>query len=108
MRPLEKNEALGWNGLTVTTFEWEHRIVDTAKMFAARLEANAMVSGLYFANPYDALRSHSLAEFVAAVRGAAPTVEVEAVEPGPHIPLRATRGMSAVPGLSAGGGTERR
>jgi len=32
------------------------------------------------------LRSHSPADFVAAVRGAAPTVEVEAVEPGRRIP----------------------
>jgi L-ascorbate metabolism protein UlaG (beta-lactamase superfamily) len=33
------------------------------------------------------LRSHSPADFIAAVRGAAPTVEVEAVEPGRRIPL---------------------
>jgi len=39
-----------------TTFEWEHRIIDTAKMFAARPEAKAILSGLYFANPYDARR----------------------------------------------------
>src|SRR2546425_3613292 len=56
MREIEMDQALEWNGLAVTTFEWEHRIVDTAKMFAARPEAKAILSGLYFANPYDARR----------------------------------------------------
>src|SRR5256712_6608581 len=56
MREIEMDQALEWNGLAVTTFEWEHRIVDAAKMFAARPEAKAMLSGLYFANPYDARR----------------------------------------------------
>src|SRR5437899_2158330 len=168
MRALEMDEAIEWNGLTVTTFEWDHRIVDTATMFAARPEAKAMLSGLYLGNPYDArrmgftilledgrrltyycegfndqtrfdrvrvvaerdrpdvvvagaqldyprqvaaaaailrprrlvllhphtdyfdfigLRSHPPADFIAAVRGAAPTVEVEAVEPGRRILL---------------------
>ena len=168
MREIEMDQALEWNGLAVTTFEWEHRIVDTAKMFAVRPEAKAMLSGLYFANPYDArrmgftigledgrrltyycegfndqtrfdririvaerdrpdvvvagaqldypkqvaeaaailrprrlvlfhphtdyfdfigLRSRPAAEFVAAVRDAAPTVEVEAVEPGRRLAL---------------------
>src|SRR5213593_4919008 len=50
------DQSLDWNGLRVTTFEWEHRIVDTGKMFAARPEAKAMLSGLYFSNPYDARR----------------------------------------------------
>lgn len=56
MRELEIDQALDWNGLTVTTFEWEHRIVDTTKMFEARPDAKAMLSGLYFSNPYDARR----------------------------------------------------
>src|SRR2546427_6498786 len=56
MREIEMDQALEWNGLAVTTFEWEHRIVDTAKMFAARPDAKTMLSGLYFANPYDARR----------------------------------------------------
>jgi hypothetical protein len=56
MRELEMDQALDWSGLTVTTFEWEHRIGDTTKMFAARPEAKAMLSGLYFADPYDARR----------------------------------------------------
>src|SRR3989454_12841920 len=56
MRALEMDEAIEWNGLTVTTFEWDHRIVDTATMFAARPEAKAMLSGLYLGNPYDARR----------------------------------------------------
>jgi len=168
LREVDLDQALEWNGLTVTTFEWDHRIVDTAKMFAVRPEAKAMLAGLYFANPYDARRmgftirfedgrrltnycegfndqtrfdrvravaerdrpdvvvagaqldypmqvaeaaailrprrlvlfhphtdyfdfiglsSRSPGEFVAAVRGAAPTVEVEAVEPGRRLTL---------------------
>ena len=168
MRALEMDEAIEWNGLTVTTFEWDHRIVDTATMFAARPEAKAMLSGLYLGNPYDSrrmgftigledgrrltyycegfndqtrfdrirsvaerdrpdvvvagaqldyprqvaeaaailrprrlvlfhphtdyfdfigLRSRPAAEFVAAVRDAAPTVEIEAVEPGRRLAL---------------------
>ncbi len=53
---VEMDQTLDWNGLHITTFEWDHRIVNTAKMFAARPEAKAMLSGLYFANPYDARR----------------------------------------------------
>ncbi|PYN85866.1 MAG: hypothetical protein DMD87_21155 [Candidatus Rokuibacteriota bacterium] len=56
IRELDMDQSLDWNGLRVTTFEWEHRIVDTGKMFAARPEAKAMLSGLYFSNPYDARR----------------------------------------------------
>jgi hypothetical protein len=57
MRELEIDQSIiGWNGLTVTTFEWEHWIVDSGKMFAARPEAKAMLSGLHFSNPYDARR----------------------------------------------------
>jgi len=56
MQELELNGSLQWNGLTVTSFEWDHRIVDASKMLAARPEATAMLTGLYHANPYDARR----------------------------------------------------
>jgi L-ascorbate metabolism protein UlaG (beta-lactamase superfamily) len=55
-REIELDRSLEWNGLRVTTFEWDHRIVDTKKMFAARPEAKAQLSGLHFSNPYDARR----------------------------------------------------
>jgi L-ascorbate metabolism protein UlaG (beta-lactamase superfamily) len=56
MQELEMNRSLQWNGLTVTSFEWDHRIVDTSRMFAARPEATAMMTGLYHASPYEARR----------------------------------------------------
>jgi len=56
MQELDMDQSLDWKGLTVTTFEWEHRIVDTTTMFAARPEAKGTLSGLYLSNPYDARR----------------------------------------------------
>lgn len=56
VREVEIDRSLDWNGLRVTTFEWDHRIVDTKTMFAARPEAKEMMAGLYFSNPYDARR----------------------------------------------------
>ncbi len=56
LHEMEMDETWHWNGLTLTTFEWDHRLVDTAKMFAARPEAKALLTGVYFANPYDARR----------------------------------------------------
>jgi L-ascorbate metabolism protein UlaG (beta-lactamase superfamily) len=53
---IDIDETLDWRGLTITTFEWDHRIVDTRAMFATRPEARDMMAGLYFSNPYDARR----------------------------------------------------
>lgn len=56
LHPLEMDETWTWRGLRITTFEWDHRLVDTKKMFAARPEGKAMMTSLYFSNPYDARR----------------------------------------------------
>lgn len=56
VRELEMDQTLEWNGLRLTTFEWDHRIVNTKSMFAARPEAMALLSDLYFGNPYGARR----------------------------------------------------
>lgn len=56
VRAAEMDDTLDWQALRLTTFEWDHRIVNTAAMFAARPEAKAMLSDLYFSNPYDARR----------------------------------------------------